>query len=177
MNQTPMSSFFTREKANTGLEFPLWTPTGIKSEHSLNIRGMDSDEFREAEQNAQRALALAAASKDPKELSRVYTEQKILMVASLIISWTFPEECTLENRVMFLREAPQIMDSINKVASDRKLFFVNGSTASSSTLKESSGSTESPMVQNNLSGKASTKSTKPPAGSRSNSRRNKSRKS
>jgi hypothetical protein len=175
MNQTPMTSFFTREKANTGLECPLWLPNGTKSEHSIKIRGMDSDEFREAEQNAQKALALAAASDNPKEVTRVYLEQKVLLVASLIISWTFPDECNMENCVKFLTEAPQILDAINKTASNRKLFFANGSTVSSSTLKESSDSTESQVVPNNPSDKASTKSTKPPVKSRSNSKPRKSR--
>jgi len=174
MNQTPMSSFFTREKANTGLDFPLWLPNGEQSKESIKVRGMDSDEFRQVEQEVQRDMA--QASKDPKELVRVYAEGKLRLVACLIISWTFPEECNEENKIIFLREAPQIAEAINKAASDRKLFFANGSTVSSSTLKESSGSTESQKDQSSPSGKASVKSTKPPVKSRSNSKRRNSRK-
>lgn len=177
MKKTPMSSFFTREKANTGMEFPLWLPDGTKSEEFLRIRGMDSDEFREAEQESQRGMALAATLKDPKELSRVYNECKLKMIASLVISWSFPQECNLENKMEFLREAPQIADSINKVGSDRKLFFANGSSASSDTLKESSDSTESQKVQSSPSDKASTKSTKPRAKNPSSSKPPRSRKS
>ena len=44
-----MSAFFTRDRANEGIELPLYLPNGRKSEHWLRVLGVDSDAFRLAE--------------------------------------------------------------------------------------------------------------------------------
>lgn len=137
-----MESFYTRSSANAGIELPLYTPDGKKSEHHLRIVGIDSDLFREKElEEKRRALNEIRAMKDPKdekEKDRLEQESTRRLLASMIISWSFPEECTEENKVAFLREAPQIAAQINRHSADRTLFFVNASTNSPDSQKPTS---------------------------------------
>lgn len=123
-----MESFFTREKANSGVEVPLYRPDGTKSEHSIRIRGVDSDVFRAAEAEARRKGMDIAMVSDQEERAKAIQEAKLRLVASLVISWSFEKECTLDNVMEFFRNAPQIADAVDQVASKRSLFFAKGSS-------------------------------------------------
>lgn len=124
-----MESFFTREKANNGVEVPLYLPDGTKSEHHIVIRGVDSDVFREAESESRRKAMEIAMISDPVEKVQAIRDTKLRLICSLVISWTFEKECTQENVFEFLREAPQIADAIDQVASKRSLFFAQRSSS------------------------------------------------
>jgi hypothetical protein len=41
-----MDAFYTRQKANEGIQLPLFLPDGTKTDHWIRIRGIDSDAFR-----------------------------------------------------------------------------------------------------------------------------------
>jgi hypothetical protein len=41
-----MGAFYTRQKANEGIQLPLFLPDGTKTDHWIRIRGIDSDAFR-----------------------------------------------------------------------------------------------------------------------------------
>jgi hypothetical protein len=140
MKPNSMESFFTRSSANTGIDLPLYTPDGLKSEHSLHIIGVDSDIFRQTELTEKRRAVsdTRSAGKDPVELDKLVEESKLRLLASLIVSWTFEQECSLENKLNFLREAPQIAQAINTHSADRTLFFVNASTNSADSQKPTS---------------------------------------
>ena len=122
-----MDAFFTRSAANEGIEVPLYLPDGTRTEHFLRIRGTDSDAFRQAEAEGRRKLLEAAAEKDQHKLSAVAVANTELLLCSLIIGWSFEQECNEENKKKLLREAPQIGDAIDKMASRRTLFFKKGS--------------------------------------------------
>lgn len=145
MNQG-MESFFTREKANSGVEVPLWLPDGTKSEHFLTIRGVDSDAFRIAEADGRRKGMEISMITDTLEKAEAIQEAKLRLIAALVISWTFPQECTLESVVAFFREAPQIADAVDQVASRRSLFFAQRSSNLPSSPEVSSGSTNTHEV-------------------------------
>lgn len=133
-----MTQFFSRAKANEGIEFPLYLPgTNIKSEHFLRIRGMDSDEFRVAEAIGRRELGELSRMEEPAR-SLKFLESKRRLIATLICGWSFEQECTLENAMAFLKEAPHIEDAINRVASERSLFFMKGSDSSTGSPDPSS---------------------------------------
>lgn len=132
-----MESFFTREKANTGVEVPLYLPSGEKSEHHLVIRGVDSDVFRAAESESRRKSILIAQIPEGPERDRAIEDAKLDLIVSLVISWTFDSPCTHENVAAFLREAPQISDAIDRVASKRSLFFAQKSSSSENSLEHS----------------------------------------
>lgn len=141
--RTGMESFFTRSKANNGIQLPLYLPDGTKSEHTFTIRGVDSDVFREADAEARRNAMDIAQITDMTERAEAIKEGKLRLIASLVMAWTFDQPCTPEAVVNFLREAPQLADAIDQVASRRSLFFAQGLSSSPSTRKRSSVSTKS----------------------------------
>ncbi len=133
-----MSSFFTRGNANLGIDLPLYLPDGTKSEHSIHILGTDSDLFRQKEMDEKRRAVTDSRGKEPVEMEQLRKEAQLRLLSCLITSWTFEEECTEENKINFLREAPQVAEAINTHAADRALFFVNASKNSPDSPKPSS---------------------------------------
>jgi hypothetical protein len=133
-----MKDFFTRDVANEGIEIPLYLPgTDKPSGEWIRIRGTDSDEFRVAEVQSKRALRrIVEDSKETPEAIHQHEMRKL--IASLVIAWSFPEECTRQNVIDFLLNAPQIQDAINQLAAKRSLFFKNGSAVSVNTPEPSS---------------------------------------
>jgi hypothetical protein len=138
-----MSGFFTRERANEGVVLPLALPDGTPTKHWIRIRGVDSDAFKEANARLQRTTMEWAAGfeKDIGEdkIAAKLVEGKRELLAALIISWSFPDECNRDNAVKFLTEAPQIGQEIDALATKRKLFFALSSTNSAPTPAPSSG--------------------------------------
>ncbi|QQM14078.1 putative tail assembly chaperone [Vibrio phage pVco-14] len=118
-----MQEFFTRQKANEGNKVPLYLPNGEPSEHWIQVRGVDSDQFKTAENAAKRKAVEIAQIEEVQERAKVVRETELECVAALVADWSFDEECTPENVVNFLREAPQIADMINRYAANRKSFF------------------------------------------------------
>lgn len=140
-----IEQFFTREKAEAGKELPLEFPDGSVSEYSIFIRGVDSDHFKQAErESVRRAVNLTEQRKNgtlsDEEAEKAYEEEKLKLVASLVIRWTLPEEFTEENVIQLLREAPQIADMINRTAADRKSFFKKESDSLKNMLDGNTGS-------------------------------------
>ena len=122
-----MEAFFTREKASLGVKLPLYTPAGAKTEHWLRIRGIDSDEFRAAEADARRDAVRVAGIEDLEERRLAIQDAQRSLIATLVIDWSFDQECTHENVLKSSGEAPQIQDAVDKAASRRALFLVNES--------------------------------------------------
>lgn len=133
-----MEAFFTREKASLGVKLPLYAPTGEKTEHWLRIRGIDSDEFRAAEADARRDAMRVAAIEDLEERRLAIQDAQRALIATLVIDWSFDQECVHDNVMKFFREAPQIQDAVDKAASRRALFFVNESSGSPPSQNTSS---------------------------------------
>ncbi|QIQ65284.1 hypothetical protein 19_00019 [Pseudomonas phage Epa19] len=138
--KTGMEAFFTRSIANEGIELPLYAPTGEKTEHWLRVRGIDSDEFRTAEANSKRDAFQIASVEDLAERTRLIAESQRKLVASLVVGWSFEQECTLENVMAFFREAPQIQEAVDRTASRRALFFAGRSSSSPLSPSTSSDS-------------------------------------
>lgn len=147
-----MEAFFTRERANEGVEIPLYTPDGTKSQHWLRIRGVDSDTFREAEANSKREAMRVAMLDDTQERAKAIADAKLTLLAALVIGWSFEKECSVENIKEFFRQAPQIADAVDQVASKRALFFGKRSSSLPSSPKPSSCSTKRRRGQSKPSG-------------------------
>lgn len=118
-----MEEFFTRGIANEGVKLPLYHPDGTVSEHWLKVRGVDSDHFRAADTEGKRKVVVFAALKDPQEKAQAARDTELECIAALVADWSFPQECTAENVVTFLTEAPQIADMVNRFAAHRAEFF------------------------------------------------------
>ena len=135
-----MDQFFTRQRANEGVTLPLYLPDGTPTSHSIKIRGVDSDIFKAAEaESSRRLMDMGLDLLNNKEaLTRIVTEEKQAVIAALVISWTFEKPCTLENVKELFREAPQIAEQVDRLASKRSLFFKFGSMNSSPSPAQSS---------------------------------------
>lgn len=136
-----MEAFYTRAKANEGIKLPLVLPTGERTEHWLQIRGIDSDIFRAAEAQASRRVLEIAAIEDKDEKAKAENDVKADLLASLVIAWSFDQECTIENVKAFFAEAPQIANMVDRAASQRSRFFVEKSSNLQTTQNPNSSLT------------------------------------
>lgn len=126
-----MEAFFTRQRANEGARLDLTLPDGTPTEDFIMIRGVDSDAYRDALQAMnKRVLEL---SKDPNVRDKargVFADETDKLVGSLIISWSFEDPVNDETIAKLFKEAPQIRNSIDALATKRSLFFRKTSTPS-----------------------------------------------
>jgi hypothetical protein len=129
-----MNEFFTRDKANEGVEVPLYLPTGAKSKHWLKLLGVDSGAYALATARMRQALQgiQAEAGKiEDKEARFVFVngkqeEWKNRVLSACIPAWSFETECTEAEKLKFLEAAPQIANIVDTFIADRRLFFGMG---------------------------------------------------
>ena len=133
-----MEEFYTRGRAEDGVKIPLQTPEGAKTDHYLIVCGIDSDRFRQADIKAKRKMLELAAETDDEKRTENLNSAKAELIASLVKDWSFDQECTRANVVSFLREAPQIMEQIDRVTANRPLFFTMQGSNSESTPESNS---------------------------------------
>lgn len=128
------TEFHTKDRANEGVEMPLYTPTGEKSDHWLKILGVDSDAYAKAESamiRAQPAIKAEAKLLETDEERVAFADEKQeywknKILASVIVDWSSDEPCTEENVIEFLTKAPQIAKAVDTFISDRRIFFSLG---------------------------------------------------
>lgn len=118
----------------------LSLPDGTPTTEFLVVRGIDSDEFKLAELQGQRKALEVATITDEGERAAATRALENEVLAALIPSWSFPEECNFDNVVTFLTEAPQVADRVNKFAANRKDFFAPASLPSKPGTKRKSPS-------------------------------------
>ena len=116
-----MKEFFTKEANSTPQKLPLKLKSGEATEHYLMLIGTESDCFRSAQSKALRDGAIKATAGEYDE--KTAKDLDLNLVASLIDSWSFDEECSQENKVKFLDNAPYIRDAINVFSSDQDNFL------------------------------------------------------
>lgn len=124
------SDFFTRTKANEGEKLPLSLPDGTPTDEWLLIRGVDSDEFRDALDEHRRAILANAAIKDEAERAEQNRLAGLKLHCALVMGWSFDTEFTQEALQEFLIEAPHLAIEVDNFASNRKRFFRKSSTSS-----------------------------------------------
>ena len=133
----PKQLFYTRDAANAGVRVPLFRPDGTPTEHWLQVRGIDSDAWHAAQAASRQRLMAAASS--PEKIQQIDPdEERVVLVAALVAGWSFPEEATPEAVKAFLRQAPQIITEVDKLASNRARFFGGSSSSSTPTPVASS---------------------------------------
>lgn len=126
-----MEQFFTRPVANEGIELPLTAPgSDAVTGHWLRVRGVDSDHFRLADSTAKRGMVDLIGITDTNVRAEALDTAKRRLVAALVCSWSFEQECSEENVMAFFKEAPHLMDAVDRVASNRALFFAKRSSNS-----------------------------------------------
>lgn len=124
------SDFFTRAKANEGERMPLSLPDGTPTDEWLQIRGVDSDQFRVALDDFRREMLALASLKDEAERAEKTEAARLKLNSALVIGWSLEAEFTEAALLEFLREAPYVAAEVDRFASDRRRFFGKRSTGS-----------------------------------------------
>ena len=107
-----ISDFHTVKAHSKARKMPLFSPDGKKSEHYIMVLGRDSSQAR---------AGMADGKRSALEGGDV-TEAIDLLHASMIDSWSFPEECSLENKLDLLKNAPSIGDSVDSFSCKHENF-------------------------------------------------------
>jgi hypothetical protein len=139
--QDEMEQFFTEERASCGIKLHLEDAKGKSTKHWMQIRGLDSEEFRIQEMSGKREAQKISALKSERAKDEAIIELSRRLTATLVMAWSFPEPCTKENVIAFLKKAPQIEKAIDKASGSRKLFSMLGLPNSSGTSGQSTHST------------------------------------
>ena len=117
-----MEEFVTRLEANIGKKLELYTSDGRLTAHWLQVRGIDSDAFRQEKTKQTRRMA-ATGLLPKEEQPGVIADAALEMVVSLVAGWSFDKPFTHDNVKLFLQDAPQIVEEVDKFASRRTFFF------------------------------------------------------
>ncbi len=117
-----MEQFFTADKAEEGVEFPLSAPDGSETDHYLMVRGLDSDTFKTEQIKSRRKINDLAAG-GAKLTEQQMIDSRLELLSCLISGWSFDEACTRENVLTFLKKAPQIADSVDELSANRRVFY------------------------------------------------------
>lgn len=96
----------------------------------LEYLGTDSDAFTTAKRQIQLDSISGKVKND--EISET-------LVAALITSWSFDEECNTKNKIELLKNSPSLCEQIDKLASARSDFVKKLQTKQSNTQGDTSG--------------------------------------
>jgi len=155
-----LSDFHTRKTANEGIKLPLTLPNGLPSNHFLMIRGIDSDEFREAQTQQSRSLLNTSELSD-LEREKLIDDYGNKLICSLVIGWSFDEDFNQENLSNWLIESPQVADMVDRIASQRGLFIKKKLKPSKSTPSTTSKKPSPSKAQSTRKKRTPNKSKKP----------------
>jgi hypothetical protein len=134
-----LTDFHTKGAANEGVKVPLHSPEGHITDEWLTVQGYDSDHFQKYRLEMSRRTAIESVGETDTE-SELKRHREL--IARLVVGWSFEEECTFEKVCEWFAEAPQVQSAVEKVATDRSLFFLLRSVDSASTLKHKPDLTE-----------------------------------
>jgi hypothetical protein len=149
-----IEQFYTVETANNGVKVMLSLPSGEESEHWLLVRGIDSDAARIAIEKHARESAETAKIENDEERAKATRELQRRLIADFVIGWSFDKPFDRSEIERLFKNAPHILADIDKVVSNRSLFFKIASDSWNSTPKSNLGSTKSRKVRPARSGKA-----------------------
>lgn len=131
-----MDKYKVRAQAQTPRKVYLRDPsTGKETEDFLEVLSSLSDEFLEARDEAMQEAG-QIATKDVAERKKLVKDIQLRMRASIVSGWSFPEPCTKENVVEFLRESPTVQQLITAAADNHAAFFSKPSDVSASGPKK-----------------------------------------
>lgn len=127
--------FDIKTLSEAGVKLPLYNFKGKKTGHWLKVRGVDSDAFIEANEEAIRARVALEAVSDKKEKAKLVKKIKLTLLSSLISDWSFDEPCSIDNVVDFLERSPQNAEAVDLFAARREGFIAKKSNHSGILLR------------------------------------------
>ncbi len=109
-----MEQFFTASLHDTPQKLTLADPYGEPTDHYIMVIGNHSQKVRETNNDLRYKVAMSEGI--------TVEDAKAELIASMIESWSFDEEPTLENKLKLLKEAPQIADAVDFFGSNHGNF-------------------------------------------------------
>ncbi len=109
-----MEQFFTASLHDTPQKLTLSDPYGKPTDHYIMVIGNHSTKVRETNNNLRYKIAMS------EDVS--VEDAKAELIASMIDSWSFDDEPTLQNKLKLLKEAPQISDAVDLFGSNHGNF-------------------------------------------------------
>lgn len=112
-----LSSFFSRPIAETGKKLRLRLPDQTLTDHWLLVLGKDCDAFVESAKTYRMELVDA---KDDKAKETIATNRHL---SRLVKAWSFEDEFSQEAVYTLLTQAPHIVEALDEMVYNRKVFF------------------------------------------------------
>ena len=115
-----MDSFFITDKAAEGVKLPLLLD-GDEGDHYVIVRGKDCEAYRQATaESVIRSRDVLLSDATVAERAKSLVDERFLVLASLIVDWSFDEPVDTENAFKFVSSIPEtIAAKIEKLADDR----------------------------------------------------------
>lgn len=132
MTKRSFKDYNSRKDAEGSLQkYPFIYPGEEDQGDYLMVRSQYCSEFREAQLKANRQIAalVQAAGGPDKVDEELLTDIRYRAFATLVASWTFEEECNVDNVAEFLRNNDFVYDDINSLAAKDSLFFKKSANA------------------------------------------------
>lgn len=128
MSETPKTGpeiFYTKALQDEGVKLPLFTPHGAETEHFIVVLGTDSETFKKGVFVVNRKFQEADPKTDVEKLNMREDKNRAL-IALLIKDWSLGDNfpCTNENKIEFLKNAPQIQAEIDRFSNRKANFSV-----------------------------------------------------
>lgn len=118
-----------REKLEKGVPLEARLPNGGRA--TIYVLSRWSDAVRRAVDETERKLKSMIRA-DGEISWEEEDEANRKLVAAMIGGWTLAEECTEEEKIAFLEDAPYLQDRIDRKAAETAAFFTSASKPSSS---------------------------------------------
>jgi len=123
-----IKGFYTKPHHNNAIRIDIVAPDGSGNTQWIEILGVESDVFRHAKRDSELALyaSLSGVTDSDKRLeiiNQAKLEGQPRLLARLVTAWSFDEECTFDNVVDLLSNAPFIADAIDIKSSNIQAFI------------------------------------------------------
>lgn len=147
-----LEAFATAELSEEGVKVPLVDVEGNLTEHWIKIKSTDSMAFKNAQSKfRKRILALHELEDKNNGLDYALEQEKLTLelLASLVVGWSFKNddgsefECSNENVIKVLKDAPILAQEIDKASARRQNFTKRSLNKSKALQSKSSSSLKS----------------------------------
>ncbi len=121
-----MGAFNTRALSESGVKMHLTLPDGTETDEFLIVQGSDSVGFAAGLAKYNREILRISEDKDldDETVALLLAERKRELVASIVLSWTFDQDCSVGEIVKFFSASPRIQQQVDLFAGDPTNFFV-----------------------------------------------------
>lgn len=116
-----MEQFKTKKYHDVPHELKLYTSDGKLTDHYVKIVGIDSTKVRKAKKRLY--TDIVKNIKDGGFNEDAQEQFTVKLLASAVVGWSFSKECTEENVIEFLDNAPAVREAIDVFISNNENYF------------------------------------------------------